>query len=431
MPLLPSLSRYDPLSASEGTLDPLGLYQISDQLAVTLVPAVRERMSRIRFLTVMAVGAAVVEDLEDRQEYRDASPFLVWEWLVVEALVRHAGEDGLESGVPGSLVTRRAMSNHGYLDAASYLKTPRIFGFHGVYKRLAVHLGLVDVNLGVGPNAGQLLDAWARDQGFEGFEGARDHIKKWREGVIRSLRRSTPRTDPNWRGDDWTELAESVTPFKAGTRERRVLRQQLLTGEEDRLGALPDLWRIAQEHDGDTLSDQEMHRLLHRASPRWRPLLAAITFYEAFARALQDCFDALRDAAGATTGHGYRISDIKDSEAFCISAQGLDELFLKAGAGLHDAGGNAAASAGLFDERFGVFAVASAPAELATTLIEFHQAIQRAKSAEGKRSWFDRLGPNQVHLRFPYRLDGWEPKPGTYVHPYRTNPVLNFLGDLG
>jgi hypothetical protein len=56
---LPFLTAYDPPGTSEGTLDPLGLYQIADQLAVQLVPAVRERMQRIRFLTAMAVGGLV------------------------------------------------------------------------------------------------------------------------------------------------------------------------------------------------------------------------------------------------------------------------------------------------------------------------------------------------------------------------------------
>jgi hypothetical protein len=38
---LPFMTSYDPPGTSEGTLDPLGLYQIADQLAVQLVPAVR------------------------------------------------------------------------------------------------------------------------------------------------------------------------------------------------------------------------------------------------------------------------------------------------------------------------------------------------------------------------------------------------------
>jgi len=84
----PFLTGYDPPGTSEGTLDPLGLYQIADQLAVQLVPGVRERMQRIRFLTAMAVGSLVTEDFEDNPELRDASPYLVWEWLVVEALIK-------------------------------------------------------------------------------------------------------------------------------------------------------------------------------------------------------------------------------------------------------------------------------------------------------------------------------------------------------
>ena len=43
----PFLTKYDPPGSSEGTLDPLGLYLLADQLATKLVPAVRERMLRI------------------------------------------------------------------------------------------------------------------------------------------------------------------------------------------------------------------------------------------------------------------------------------------------------------------------------------------------------------------------------------------------
>jgi hypothetical protein len=74
MPItFPFLTSYDPPGTSEGTLDPLGLYQIADQLAVQLVPAVRERMQRIRFLTAIAVGTLITEGIEDNSQYRDAA----------------------------------------------------------------------------------------------------------------------------------------------------------------------------------------------------------------------------------------------------------------------------------------------------------------------------------------------------------------------
>lgn len=430
-PLLPTLSRYDPRSSSEGTLDPLGLYQVADQLATTMVPAVRERMVRIRFLTAMTVGAAVTQELEGQEAGGEASPQLIWEWLVVEAMVRHANGGAVARGVPGSQVTRRALTNHGYLDAASYLKTPRIFGFHGVYKRLAVQLRLMDVNLGPGANADLLLNAWAKDHRFRDFTESTDEIRQWRDGVVRSLRQSPPRTDPKWTGARWSKLAEALDPDTPGRRERRALRELLLSGGTEPLGALPDIWALGQQHKHDTLNDRHTHRLLRRSHPRWRPLLNAITAYEAFARSLQDCFDALRAGAGMATGQGYRISDVKSSTDFASSAEGLGERFRKAADALDKAGESVQPSAGLFSERFHQFGGELGDVDLALALLDHHDAIQRAKSAEGKRSWIDRLGPDRIHLRFPYRLDGWAPSPGAYVHPYRTRPALDFQRDLG
>ncbi|MFG0252077.1 MAG: hypothetical protein ACF8NJ_04300 [Phycisphaerales bacterium JB038] len=102
---VPFLTSYDPAGSSEGTIDPLGLYQIADMLATRLVPAGRERMLRIRFLTAIAVGALVTEGLESNPDEPETPPFLVWAGLVVEAIIRSM--DGLDElwGVPGSLVT--------------------------------------------------------------------------------------------------------------------------------------------------------------------------------------------------------------------------------------------------------------------------------------------------------------------------------------
>ena len=94
----PFLTTYDPPGSSEGSLDPLGLYQIADQLAMQLVPAVRERMLRIRFLTAMTVGSLVTEDLDGDPRHPDAAPYLVWEWLVVEALTREMADKRVDVG---------------------------------------------------------------------------------------------------------------------------------------------------------------------------------------------------------------------------------------------------------------------------------------------------------------------------------------------
>ena len=62
---LPFLTVPDPKTTSEGVLDPLGLSGVGDQLADEILPGLRARMVRPRFLTAMAVSAAVYEGLED------------------------------------------------------------------------------------------------------------------------------------------------------------------------------------------------------------------------------------------------------------------------------------------------------------------------------------------------------------------------------
>ena len=156
------------------------------------MPAVRERMRRIRFLTAMAVVRLSRRAWRTTLN-RDASPYLVWEWLVVEAIVREIRREGHRWGTGsthGSPRHRPARIPR----RASYLKTPRIFGFHGIYKRLAVYLGLVDVHLGPGPNAEKLADAWARGQGLQGCE-AKQLIARWRAAVQRGLNEQPPRTE--------------------------------------------------------------------------------------------------------------------------------------------------------------------------------------------------------------------------------------------
>ncbi|MBE7558426.1 hypothetical protein HS125_05585 [bacterium] len=138
----PFLTAYDPPGSSEGSLDPLGCTKLPTSWHVQLVPAVRERMQRIRFLTAMAVGAPRPEDLEDSPAYRDA--------LTVPRLGvadrrgdRSSVREDPSIWVSGTLVTRRALQQHGYVDARSYLKTPRISGSMASDKRLAAHLGIL------------------------------------------------------------------------------------------------------------------------------------------------------------------------------------------------------------------------------------------------------------------------------------------------
>ena len=426
----PFLTTYDPPGTSEGSLDPLGLYQIADQLAIQLVPAVRERMLRIRFLTAMAVGSLVIENLESDPRHPDATPYLVWEWLVVKALTREMPDNRSNWGVPGTAVTRTALAQRGYLDARSYLKTPRVFGFHGVYKRLAVHLGLLDVHLAPGPNAERLADAWARDQELGGIAGAQQLMERWTTAVRRSLNQTPPRTKANWNASGWRELAQSFAPATTGAREKRLLRKLVLASDDRRLGALPEIWKLLTSYAGQQVQEEKLHDDLECQAPTYGALLRAIRAYEAFARGLQDAFDVLRAEAAAPDARGFVVPHVARNEDFRESVNRLDERYAAAYRALGEVAATAFSLPNLFDKRFGKLAEPMDAQTCALALCEHHEEIQRAKSAAGKRPWFDRIGGDCIYIRRSYRVRMPEVASARYVHTYRGEPIRRFRDDL-
>ena len=392
--VLPALTAFDPETSSEGTLDPLGLYLIADQLATKLVPAVRERMQRIRFLTVMAVGAVLSEELESNAESNECEPWLVWEWLVVEALLRSPTIATELRGVPGTLVTKRALTSHQYLDELSYLKTPRIFGFHGVYKRLAIHLGLVDVQMSPLSSAEELVQAWTRDQGWLTRQDANQAFDVWRTGLRRSLEATPPRTYTYWSGEKC---------------------------------ALSTIWSLQEEFDDDNYCEESVFVELKARLPNLLPLLDAITFYEAFCRKLTDGFNLIRKYAVYADMRGLKVTELGVESKFVTAVAGISSAFESAYATLQAFDGTLAIE---FDERFRAFAEPMESSETAVALCNHHESIQRGKSVSGKRTWFDRLGEDRIYLRQQYRESISEPMPDRFVHDYRARPIRNFYKDL-
>ena len=395
-----------------------------------MVPAVRERMQRIRFLTAIAVGSLVTEGQEENPRFRDASPYLVWEWLIVEALIREKGDNPGIWGVPGTQVGYRALSQHGYLDARSYLKTPRIFGFNGVYKRLAVHLGLVDLHLSPGPNTERLVDRWARGLGFAGLRDAQPMIERWKASVRRSLAEEPPRTRPGWGRQGWTEIATAFIPSGAAGEEKRFLRESLLKATDRNLGALPLIWELQAEFDDKGFSEERLHNKLQESEPEYARLLEAIRTYERFARSLQDAFDLLRAEASRSSGHGFEITRIAHEPDFLRTIEGLTGLFERTNRTLSDVDLIGESTQDLFGNRFRAFSEPLDAGASALALCEHHESIQARKSDAGKRPWFDRLGQNRIHIRYGYREERRAIEPGRYLHDYRGQPIRRFYKDL-
>ncbi len=428
----PFLTSYDPPGTSEGTLDPLGLYQIADQLGVQLVPAVRERMQRIRFLTAMAVGTFVTEGIEDDPLLRDASPFLVWEWLVVEALIRSKKENTSLTGVPGTDVTNRALNQYNYLDARSYLKTPRIFGFHGVYKRLAIHLGIIDVHLGPGPNAERLSDMWARGLGYTGLSDAKPLISRWKMAVERSLNEKPPRTKPppDWGNKGWDEISGAFAPSACKLKEKRYLRDLLLSLDDRRLGALPIIWQLQSDINDNEYNEELLHDRLEKIQPCYGPLLQSIRKYEAFARSMQDAFYVLKAEAARFDIQGFTVPTIGDDADFKRSVKDLHKQFEATYHSLAEITNTSVSLQNLFNERFGTFGEPMDASGCALALCDHHQVIQKGKSADGKRPWFDRIDKDRIYIRHAYREPRRDIFPGYYLHDYRGKPIRRFYKDL-
>jgi hypothetical protein len=186
----------DEAPGTEGGIDPLGLAAIAGRLGTRLVPGLRERQLHPRFLTAIAVSLAVCEDFELDTVAKDdvSEPWQVFEWYLVEGLVRTSRSARNESspsgsstsnvtrdetptarGVPGSLKARQAMDDNVPLSAKWYLRTPTVFGFHGVYRLLARTLRIENkATGGLGEAGEELLWVGSKERGLTGFTGTAD-----------------------------------------------------------------------------------------------------------------------------------------------------------------------------------------------------------------------------------------------------------------
>lgn len=421
---LPTLSELDPEQAGEGSLDPLGLAPVADRLADLLAPHVRARMLRIRFVTAIAVGAVVTESLWDElPEDGVSTPPICFEWLVLESFVRKARETGAldAPGVPGSAKAKAVIAQGRRLSAGSYLKTPSVFGFNGVYQLLARGMRVVDEERMPAERTGELAATWEAEQGFRGFldghtgsEGGR--LRAWLTDAVRSgLRAGRCVTLP--RAQLWIRVARSLPPLKAGPRERSLLRTWLLDPDQpiqrELALALADR-PFASE--ASLLSSIE-----ERSSDLLRQRIDAISAYEKFSAYLDAAFVRLR-----------RISTLQGSQPLKPAAAAAHPVIEKAARELPDA------YARMFDAlepldvlrptdaRLSVFGERLGPAGLVEQILEHHRRVQQDK---GKREWFEDRGAGVVVRSLYWQGDPAQTDDSAFLHPFRVTPLWQFMAD--
>lgn len=417
--------------SGEGVLDPLGLARAGDALADWLVPGMTARMSRPRFLTAMAVSAAVCEGLEDRIAKDGVSPaYLVFEWLLVEAFARAAARDDVLR-TPGIEKARAARDRQIPMSATTYLKTPTVFGFHGVYRRLAVATDVVDDDVRLGENGYRLLKAWEREQGLDGFvEGkATDGLRgALRSAVEDGLASGYLNRSGGWKG--WQFFADHLTPSKIGKSEAEVLRSIMVDARGETRGELYVLLgKYKPAKDAENANEAVVaHAGLDDATRTLGPRLKAVFAYEKFAVAVEVAFDLLRYLSSQTPTKALTAPLYASDRVVPKIASQLPGLIEKAAHALEAAPPKVTQEFGLLEKAFGSVKTAK---DLYTAILERHAQVQKDKPPEGKREWFEHSADGGVMVRTPFRVTERPELHDRWNRPYRLHALRTFVSDLG
>jgi hypothetical protein len=431
----PFSSEFDPPEEAEGSVDPLGLQPGYERLADRLLPAVTVRMGRPRFVTAMAVGACVCSDWDDDTIAADkiTPPWLVWEWFLVEGFVRAKESLAAKTSIPGIQKVQRALDKQRPVSASAYLKTPGTFGFTGVFRRLALRLRILTEEGRLDDGGYELVTAWAKDQGLEGFIDAssgdgRAFRERLRRAVFQGLEKGHTTPQPR---EFWQTLVQRFDPARPGRRESRSLLALILSrsGPEHMVAALQESI-VAQGGVTNREEEPPFIRRLSRHSPAdLTQLLTAIDCYEGFARTITNAFDGLRHCASLNGGAPITAEDYAAAKASktALAALGPCIKRIRMHPTLLSWEGGQGRLAQALDRYEGV----RSRADLFDAILEYHEQVQNDKPPNGKRSWFERLPRGSVVVRSGYLLPDIAEKPAEYVHEYRIPTFSRFLGDLG
>jgi hypothetical protein len=430
--LIPYLSEYDQSTSSEGSLDPLGLYPIADQLASKLVPGFRERMRHPRYLTAIAAGMVICSEFDEdiiASDYK-TEPWQIYEWYSVHALVtkyRTVDETQLQ-GLPGVEKATKAYTANIPLNPSNYLKMATVFGFHGVYRTLAKDLNLIDNNI-LGEFGDELIRTWEKEEKLEGFYSSlsgrgRDLRKQFYNAINDSLKTSSVARNRNWGA--FYDLAEHIAPYKINVRERKLIYNKILDEQYSNRYQLIKVFEsgISQKIWNESNSEKEIHKILFpSATDDLKHLLKTIFHYEEFARLLQDAFDSCLFVMSDVSSS--RINDFKNSSEIINASRKISNTYEKATEFISDYG-----LVLQFEERFSAFAQKVSVKDWINLLFEHHETTQKNKLPNGKRPWFERAKDGRFLIYPGHRNDSGTLGDDSYVHYYRTRPLMSFLKDM-
>lgn len=432
--LIPFRSLPDPEVQGEGSIDPLGLATFADRLADWIMPGMTARMWRPRFLTAIAAASVVVEPFADvLAKDGTTPPWLIFEWYYVEPMARLPEEDISGQRIPGINKARDALRDKVPMNPRRYLKTPKVFGFHGVYKTLATNTKVVDSRLMLNENGNHLLKIWEEEQGLSGFrdvektEGDGPRLRRAFQDAIKfSLQTCQTEKAASWSGSEL--ILSHLAPHQIGNSERKFLWDLVVDRGADLRGEMFTV--LCDEALLKTFSEQQsegllLKALLPRVSEGLRRRLDAIEAYESFCRPLHESFDRLQFLSSACMPGLIKADDFQKDSRVSEIAGGLRSSISNARQSL--------AGSPIQNGFEGVaqkFETVHSGRDLFHALSEHHAAIQDGKPPEGKRSWFESTADGGLIVRPPYRINKNPPRREKYVHPYRMFAAASFIQDL-
>jgi hypothetical protein len=387
----------------------------------------------------MAVGAHVCEPFRDEIAADGVTPpYLVYEWYVIEAFVRCEDLLADRRSIPGIDKVGRALKSSRNVSAATYLKTAKIFGFTGVYRRLAYGLEVLNDNLELDEGGWELLRAWEDEQGLPGFlAGNRGAGAQLREDLRRAVRdglRSGHTARKRWW--QWEALTRHLDPATAGAREADCIHRRLRRA---------DLRQNLRDPLATAMRGEFLHHLERHALPITRPSdeagflrslkgeastdlcerLEAIDAYEGLCRPLESAFRLLLHLSTRAGGATVDLSEFRAEPATDELAGRLPSAVARLARAL-DGSSYLDEVRDLLVRYEGV----RDSSELFHAVVDHHGAAQSAKPPDGKRTWFERVGAGIV-VRPQYAHADPPPTADSYVHWYRTGTASTFLQDLG
>lgn len=426
--VVPWLSAYDQPDVAEGALDPLGLYSIADALTVNwLCPGVRERQKHPGFLVPIAIGASLAEEYAGQfSEVNYVSPMQIFEWYVVQALVSsYRDKDPARlTGLPGRNKVSQAIDQFGCIATESYLKTPSVFGFYGVYKLLARKLEILFEEK-TSHQCPRLIAAWEQDQKHV-IRNRETYFKLARECIDYGL--ENEKTQKSWK--HWQKLAEPMVTHRPGPKVSALLWEFLINEREPLRSEYfqflvnegADIWRNSE---WDECEQVIHHALIKKSSLTMKKLLETIQLYEEFSRLVTDAFDhILYTASQGERSVGIQKLTGLDSVTAAIKRLPQIQTALEEGLHAHEVYGSFVA----FQE---LFSSTGSAGEWVNALLDHHVINQQNKPPNGKMPFIERFDGGAIRTRAAYRQHESPQQSVHYIHAYRLKSLWSFAIDIG